>query len=149
MNELTVSVSKVIAAPIAKVFDAWLDPVMLAKFMLPMPGMAAPQVVNKAQVGGEFSIVMQVGENQVPHTGQYLEMDRPSKLSFTWESPESADDSVVTIHFSELNDGKTNVELTHVRFIDEQRRSNHESGWGNILSQLGDVCTGISESISV
>jgi len=34
---------------------------------------------------------------------------------------------------------KTNIELTHVRFIDEERRSNHEGGWHNILNKLADV----------
>ena len=136
MNDLTVNVSKVVDAPNAKVFDAWLNPKTLAKFMMPMPGMNAPHVENTANEGGEFTIIMQVGDNKIPHTGKYIEIDRPKKLSFTWHSPESLDDSVVTINFNELADGKTNVELTHVKFIDEQRRSNHEGGWGNILSQF-------------
>ncbi len=139
MNDLTVNISKIIEAPITKVFDAWLDPSILAKFILPMPGMENPQVKNEAHVGGEFTITMQVGDSKIPHTGKYLEIDRPKKLSFTWESPESVDDSVVTLNLTELPDGKTNIELTHVKFIDEERRSNHEGGWGNILDKLDEV----------
>lgn len=139
MTDLKVNVSKTIAAPITNVFDAWLDPVTLAKFMLPLSGMANPEVENEAHEGGAFSIVMQVGDNKIPHTGRYLEIDRPKKLAFTWESPESVDDSVVTLNFTELNDGKTMIELIHVKFIDEQRRSNHEGGWSNILAQLSEV----------
>jgi len=139
MSDLTVEISKVINAPIAKVFDAWLDPSTLAKFILPMPGMADSQVENDPQVDGAFTIIMQVGDMKVPHTGRYLEIDRPNKLAFTWESPESADDSVVTLNLTELPDGKTNIELTHVKFIDETRRSNHEGGWGNILIKLDEV----------
>lgn len=139
MTDLTVNVSKKIAAPVTKVFDAWLDPSTLAKFMLPMPGMEMPQVENDAQVGGTFTIVMHVGDNKVPHTGKYLEIDRPKKLAFTWESPESLHDSIVTINFTELSDGGTNIELAHVKFIDENRRSNHELGWSNIVSKLNEV----------
>jgi uncharacterized protein YndB with AHSA1/START domain len=141
MTDLTVNVSKIIQAPISKVFDAWLDPGTLARFMLPMPGMENSQVENEAREGGTFTIIMQVGERKVPHTGQYIKIDRPGKLVFTWESTESVDDSIVTLNFTKLSDNKTNVELTHVKFIDEQRRSNHEGGWGNILSELNEVIT--------
>ncbi len=136
MTELTVNVSKTIKAPITKVFDAWLDPDTLAKFMLPMPGMENSQVKNEAHEGGLFTITMHVGTNKVPHTGKYIEIDRPKKLVFTWESPESIDGSIVTLNFTELNENQTKVELSHVKFIDEQRRSNHESGWENILNTL-------------
>jgi uncharacterized protein YndB with AHSA1/START domain len=138
MTDLTVNVSKTILAPITKVFDAWLDSGTLARFMMPMPGMENSEVEIEAHEGGAFTIIMQVGDNQIPHTGTYLEIDRPRKLVFTWESPASTDGSVVTLDFTELGDGKTNIKLTHVKFIDEQRRSDHEGGWSNILSKLGE-----------
>ena len=139
MTDLTVNVSKIIEAPITKVFDAWLDPNTLAKFMLPMPGMEDSQVENEPHERGAFTIIMQVGDNKIPHTGKYLEIDRPKKLAFTWESPESVDDSVVTLNLTKLSDNKTNIELIHVKFIDEKRRSNHEGGWGNIINKLNEV----------
>ena len=139
MTDLTVNVSRIVEAPITKVFDAWLDPDTLARFILPMPGMESSQVENEAYEGGEFTIIMQVGNSKVRHTGKYIEIDRPRKLAFTWESPESVDNSIVTLNLTELNDGKTNIELTHVKFIDEKRRSNHEGGWGNILIELDEA----------
>lgn len=144
MNDLTVNISKTISAPINSVFDAWLNPVMLAKFILPMPGMANPQVENDPKENGEFTIVMQVGEHKVPHTGKYLTIERPYKLAFTWESPESVDDSIVTIKLSELPDNLTKIELSHVKFIDETRRANHEGGWGNILNNLNELASDLS-----
>ena len=145
MSDLTLTVSKIIHAPINNVFDAWLDPEMLANFILPMPGMPLPEVKNMPELGGNFTIVMQVGEDKIPHTGEYLEISRPNKLVFTWKSPFSVDGSTVTINFSEANDGMTNVQLTHTRFIDEQTRSDHEGGWTNILATLNDV---VSVSVS-
>ena len=140
MTELTVSVAKTIQAPIEKVFDAWLDPKMLSNFILPAPGMPNPDVENDPKVGGQFSILMRVGENEVPHTGEYLELVRPDKLVFTWVSPFSGEGSTVTLDFSSVDSNTTQVDLTHRRFPNEESRNNHEQGWGNILGKLAEVC---------
>lgn len=139
MTDLTVNIKKTINAPIEKVFDAWLDPAMLTRFILPMPGMPQPEVETDPREGGRFSIVMQVGDDKIPHTGSYLSLERPSRLVFSWESPYSADDSKVTLDFTEIDAATTSVELTHVKFLHEEARSDHEGGWGNILDQLDEV----------
>ena len=82
---------------------------------------------------------MQVGENKIPHTGTYLEISRPHRLVFTWESPFSSSGSTVTLKFRDEGNNKTNVELNHVKFIDEQHRKNHEGGWANILRCLNEI----------
>lgn len=139
MSDLTVTVNKTIHSHIETVFDAWLDPKMLAQFIMPMPGMPSPETETDAREGGNFTIIMQVGDNKIPHTGKYLEIKRPDKLVFTWVSPFTADNSTVTLTFVELANKQTQVELTHVRFPDEESRSNHEGGWSNILDKLDDV----------
>ena len=59
-------------------------------------------------------------------------LDRPRRLRFSWESPYSTDDSTVTLDFAEIDSAATWVELTHVKFLHEEARSDHEGGWGNI-----------------
>jgi uncharacterized protein YndB with AHSA1/START domain len=139
MTELTVNISKIIHAPIEKVFDAWLNPRMLSKFIIPMPGMPEPEVKNDAREGGGFTIIMHVDDEKLPHTGKYLEINRPNKLVFTWASRYSLDDSTVTLSCTKIDDNKTNVTLTQVKFINEKERSGHEEGWGNILDKLYEV----------
>jgi uncharacterized protein YndB with AHSA1/START domain len=139
MTDLTVNISKTINAPIEKVFDAWLDPAMLRQFILPAPGMPQPDVENDAREGGHFTIVMYVGDDKIPHSGSYLTVDRPKRLVFSWESPYSTDDSRVTLDFSVVDEANTQVELTHVKFLHEEARSDHEGGWGNILDKLDEV----------
>ena len=136
MTDLTVNINKTINAPIEKVFDAWLDPEMLAQFILPAPGMPQPDVENDAREGGRFTIIMHVGDDKIPHTGSYLTIDRPRRLVFSWESPYSTDDSTVTLDFTAIDETTTNVELNHVKFQHEEARSDHEGGWGNILDKL-------------
>jgi uncharacterized protein YndB with AHSA1/START domain len=139
MTDLTVNVEKTIGAPIEKVFDAWLNPKILAQFMMPMPGMPESDVKNDVREGGSFSIIMHAGNDELPHTGKYLEIKRPDKLIFTWVSHCSADNSIVTLNFKKIDNNKTNVSLSHVKFIDEKTRSDHEGGWTGILSKLNDV----------
>ena len=139
MTDLSVNISKTINAPIEKVFDAWLDPLMLTQFILPAPGMAQPQVENDAREGGRFSIIMQVGDERIPHTGTYLTLERPHRLAFSWESPFSTDDSVVTLLFEVIDGNTTRLDLSHIKFINEQARANHEGGWNNILDQLDQL----------
>jgi uncharacterized protein YndB with AHSA1/START domain len=139
MTDLSLNISKTINAPIEKVFDAWLDPLMLTQFILPAPGMVQPQVENDAREGGRFSIIMQVGDERIPHTGTYLTLERPHRLAFSWESPFSTDDSVVTLLFDAIDSNTTRLDLSHVKFINEEARANHEGGWNNILDQLDQL----------
>lgn len=139
MTDLTVNLEKTINAPIEKVFDAWLDPAMLTRFILPDPAMPQPEVENDPREGGGFTIVMHVGEDKLPHTGSYLIVDRPRCLKFSWESAYSPDDSSVTLDFTAIDASTTKVELTHVKFLHEEARSDHEGGWGNILNKLDEV----------
>jgi uncharacterized protein YndB with AHSA1/START domain len=139
MTDLIVKVNKIIHAPIEKVFDAWLNPKLLSLFMTPMPGMPESDVENDAREGGSFTIIMHVGDDKLPHTGKYLEINSPNKLVFSWASHRSVDDSTVTLTFTKIDDNKTNISLTQVKFIDEEARSDHEGGWGNILDKLNAV----------
>ena len=136
MAELSLTIKKNVRAPIEKVFDAWLDPQILAKFMIPMEGMPEPQVENDPRVGGNFTIIMQVGELSLPHTGQYLTIDRPNSLVFSWVSDHSIEGSRVTLDFLNLDEKTTEVTLTQVKFFDEPAMRDHEGGWTNILKTL-------------
>ncbi len=139
MTDLTVNINKIIHAPIEKVFDAWLNPKMLSKFMMPIPGMPESDVKNDARKGGNFTIIMHVGDDNLPHNGEYIEINHPNKLVFTWVSDNSVNNSRVTLNFTKIDDNKTNISLSQVKFIDEKSRSDHEGGWGNILDKLNDV----------
>ena len=137
MTDLTLNIEKTINAPVERVFDAWLEPSMLSRFVLPDPSMPPPEVENDPREGGRFSIVMRVGDDKLPHVGTYLTIERPNLLVFTWESAHSIDGSEVTIRFSADGDS-TRVELSQVKFFNEEARDDHEGGWGNILDRLAE-----------
>ncbi|MDF1608357.1 SRPBCC domain-containing protein [Hoeflea sp. YIM 152468] len=139
IKELELTVSRKISAPRTRVFDAWLSPPMLAKFMRPGGSDMTSKVTNDPVKGGRFTILMATAEKEIPHAGTYLEIDPHSRLSFTWESPYSLDDSVVTIDFTEIEPGVTEVTLHQVKFRSEEARNGHLSGWTAILDALEET----------
>ncbi|MFW6010294.1 MAG: SRPBCC family protein [Gemmatimonadota bacterium] len=134
-NDLSLTVSRTIEAPVEKVFEAWLDPDMLSRFMTPGDDVTVPSVTVDAVEGGRFEIIMKTGDKEIPHSGVYETIDRPNRLVFTWESPHSIDGSTVTLEFASI-EGGTEVTLTQVKFSSEDSRDGHEKGWTGILAAL-------------
>jgi uncharacterized protein YndB with AHSA1/START domain len=129
-----VVVRRVIPAPRERVFDAWLDASSLARFMTPRPGSTATAQVD-ARVGGMFRITMIHGEGAVEHRGEYLAIERPARLSFTWISVNTDHrPTVVTVEFLPHRDG-TELVLTHER-LPPPRTAAHRDGWGAIAGKL-------------
>lgn len=133
---LTLTVSRTIDAPAEKVFDAWLDPELLSRFMTPGDDVTVPSVTVDPVEGGRYEILMKVGGKELPHSGTYETIDRPRRLVFTWESGHSIDGSTVTVEFTPT-DGGTEVTLTQVKFASKDSRDGHEEGWTAILAALG------------
>ncbi len=137
-EDLSLTIERVIAAPPEAVFNAWLDPVMLAKFMHPAPDMVAPEISNDPRIGGRFDILMRHGEAEIPHHGNYTAINPHSRIAFTWVSPYSPEGSEVTLVLRPQNGG-THITLTHVKFFGEDERNSHEGGWGRILEALTET----------
>jgi uncharacterized protein YndB with AHSA1/START domain len=139
MSELELTVSRTIAASREKVFNAWLSPEMLGQFMRGRKDFHVARAETDPVKGGRFSIVMATAEKEIPHAGTYLVVDPYSRLSFTWESPYSLDDSVVTIDLAEIDSHTTEITLKQVKFVDESAREGHREGWTAILEELSKV----------
>lgn len=138
MNDLSLTVTRLIPATPERVYHAWLDPRMLARFMVACDGMKVPEATADARVGGRFRIVMLVDGKSLPHQGTYLELKPHDRIRFTWESAHSLADSEVTLTFAPEGAG-TFVTLTHVKFASEEARQAHEGGWARILQELTTV----------
>ncbi len=143
MSELSLKVSRILKAPVTAVYNAWLNPEMLARFMIPSEGMSVTEVEVDASEGGKFHILMKSPEKPYPHSGEYKKLNPYSQIVFSWESPFSIDGSEVTLNFSEVANG-TKIEIIHVKFPSEESRTSHEGGWESILRVLDGVLTSAS-----
>ena len=120
-----------------RVFDAWLDPAAVAKWMLaPGPGEMGAITVD-AKAGGTFSFVVRRQGDDVAHVGEYLAFDRPRRLSFTWLLPRySQEVTVVSLDFSETATG-TDVSLTHGPVLAEHAAPTAQA-WQKILAAIDE-----------
>jgi len=127
-------VRRVIPATREDVFDAWLDAETMAEWMRPGDAFEA-KVELDPRVGGKFHILMIHGRDDNDHWGEYLEIDRPSRLSFTWISKNtSMQPTIVTIELREV-EGGTQLTLTH-RGLPQPKIDDHRKGWGMIVEKL-------------
>lgn len=78
--------------PPEEVFDAWLDPKKVAMWFGPGLGDMV-RVDVEPKEGGSFSFVQRRDGEDIDHTGQYLEVKRPTRLVFTWSVPAYSPDS--------------------------------------------------------
>jgi uncharacterized protein YndB with AHSA1/START domain len=139
-DEAVVIVRRVVPVPRDRVFAAWLDPVSLSTFMRPGPVTSATAEVDP-RIGGRFRIVMHHPTGEAEHYGEYLVIDRPAKLEFTWISAATDHQpSIVTVDFLDRN-GSTEIVLTHRRFPPSQSEP-HRKGWGDIVQKAGVVASG-------
>jgi len=78
--------SRHFAVPAERVFAAWLDPEWIVRWMYG-PGRREACVVRSGpepHVGGKFPFVVERRGVEVDHLGEYLEIDRPELIVFTW-----------------------------------------------------------------
>ena len=136
--DLALKLTQHVPAAAERVFDAWLDPATLKRFMSPGADATCLKAETDPRVGGRYDIVMSNEMGEIPHWGEYREIDRPNRLVFTWNSPHAEPDSVVTLTFAASGKG-TDVTLIHDRFPSEGSRDGHEKGWTAILARLAEI----------
>lgn len=131
-------VSRYIDASPERVFDAWLDPEKAAQFLFVFPGGEIIRIEIDAQVGGRYTFVMKRGEQTLTHTGEYLEIDRPRRLVFSFAVLElSPNYDRVTIDFAAEGEG-CRIHLANEMAAEdwEEWGKQTEEGWTAILNTL-------------
>lgn len=138
MPDLSLTCERTIAATPEVLFNAWLDPEMMAQFMSPRPDMSVKEARSDAKTGGTFYVLM-IGDKEYPHEGTYKEITPYCRLVFTWIAPWSHPESTVVLTFTPV-DGGTRIVLTHTHFTSEDSRDGHAQGWAGILGKLDAAC---------
>ncbi len=131
-----ICVGRSFAAPPERVFDAWLDPATAGRWLFATATGEMIRVEIDPRVGGRFSIVERRDDDDVEHVGEYLAINRPRQLVFTFAVPKfSAQSTRVAIDVVPQGAG-CQLTLTHDGVLPEWR-DRTRAGWGMLLDSLG------------
>lgn len=120
-----------------KVFDAWIDPKLVGKWMFTPWNDKVVEIKTKGFPDMPFSFLIERNGKRVNHIGEYKEVRRPHRLVFTWGiEGEELGDSRVAIDF-EPNGDDTYITLTH-RGVAGEYKDKTQEGWTKIVNALQD-----------
>ena len=137
--EAVIRVERVIEASPEEVFEAWSDADSLAIWMCPSAEMKRATVDVNFRVGGRFRIVMHDPERDYAQHGEYLEIDAPKRIVFTWISewlPTAESTTRVSVALEPEADGRTRLVLVHDCLPEGEAYVGHSDGWSTILTKL-------------
>lgn len=136
----SVVVQRVLPAPPHVAFDEWVDALALGEWMCPRPARAT-HIELEPVVGGKLRIDIEENGVEFQVTGRYLEIDRPSRLSFSWTCSNWDDPSletVVTVTFEPQEGDSSLMTIVHT-MLPPELAAQHQHGWALIADQLSDA----------
>jgi uncharacterized protein YndB with AHSA1/START domain len=129
---------RVLPAPPPRVFSALTRPEDVATWWGPRL-FTTPEIELDLSVGGRYRFTMQPPEGERFHvSGEFLQIDPPSALGFTfrWDEPTPDDrETVVTLTLDVVGEA-TELSLRQGDFATEERRALHRGGWSDSLDKL-------------
>ena len=118
-----------------RVFDAWVNPQTARKWLFTSPMSETNSTEMDARVGGTWKITDRRGGTDYTGVGEYLEIDRPHRLVFTFAMPQfspEVDHVIVEI----VPDGTGCVLTLTQQGLPPGYESETEKGWGKMFDNL-------------
>jgi uncharacterized protein YndB with AHSA1/START domain len=123
-----------------RVFDAWLNPEIARQWLFTSPdtNIANRRVEIDARVGGKWLMTNPCDGMEIEGIGEYLEIDRPRRLVFTFAIPMFGPDvDRLVVEIVPDGDGCT-LTLTH-ELLPPDFHSATASGWGKMFDRLAET----------
>jgi uncharacterized protein YndB with AHSA1/START domain len=131
----SVTVTRHFDFPADRVFGAWLDPASVGKWLFATETGQIVRALIDPRVGGKFSIVDRRKGEDVEHRGEYLQINRPHRLVFTFSVPKySGLFTTVTIDILPQGAG-CQLTLRHDGVLPEYLEGT-KTGWAQIFDGL-------------
>jgi len=137
----TVRVTRRFDASAERVFDSWLDPKTAGRWLFATATGQMVRVEIDARIGGRFIFVDRRDGEDVEHRGEYLDIDRPRRLVFTFGVPKySSETTRVCVDIVPRETG-CELTLTHEGVLPEYA-DRTQGGWTEVLGRLA---TGLAQ----
>jgi uncharacterized protein YndB with AHSA1/START domain len=144
-----VRVQRAYACPAEAVYDAWLDPAVARRFLFATPGGTITRCEIDPGVNGSFTVVdrrpLEADPSsaiEVEHSGRFLQLDRPRRISFTFLLPQyQAHETAVILDIEPQGDG-CELTLRHDLGLAEdaaEMLERAEDGWTRMLAALDEA----------
>ena len=139
-----VVIKKLLDAPIEKVFDAWIDPLYMQQWYSP-ENMTTPHAEIDLRIGGSYSVTMRYKDpsssDGMTVRGVYKEIQKPTKLRFSWQWDGQEDITEVTVLLRAISERETELTLIHAGFKDKFyekgfTKADHSGGWTSAFNKL-------------
>jgi uncharacterized protein YndB with AHSA1/START domain len=136
----TLRIERTFNAPAQRVFEAWTSPEVMRRWWHVGRDWETSVAEVDLRVGGAVRVMMRDPEKGKEYGGggQYLEIDPPRRLVFTWYWDGNDTRQIIEIDFEEA-DGVTTVRFTHRDLWNEEAVRDHEDGWSKCFDNLERV----------
>ncbi|MCZ4289007.1 SRPBCC family protein [Hoeflea alexandrii] len=133
---LVLDIDRVFAAPRELVWRLWKDPEHLVRWHGP-EGCALSQCEQDFRPGGKWRRTMTAGLGHA-HVifGEFVEIDEPRRLSFTYTNASDGFETIVTMDFIAQPEGTTRMLFRQTPFINREERDGHGRGWNSSFDLL-------------
>jgi uncharacterized protein YndB with AHSA1/START domain len=133
----TLRLERTFDAPAQAVFDAWTSEEVLRRWFHAGHDWETTEAQIDLRVGGSVRVVMRNPHDtgEAGGGGQYLEIDPPRRLVFTWLWDDTDTRTLIEVDFEEAG-GVTTVRFTHSDLWSEEAVRSHEDGWGKCFDNL-------------
>jgi uncharacterized protein YndB with AHSA1/START domain len=144
----SLTVSRDFPFPAERVYDAWLDPQAVGRWLFATPDGVIERAELDPRVGGRFVVNERRGEMLAEHFGEFLELDRPRRIMFTFATSGEEKSTRVTVEITPTLAG-CRLTLSHDLAPEWQAYADRaRQGWTLILDGLASTLVPDREVVS-
>lgn len=129
----TLTLTRQFAAPPARVYAAWTDPALFARWIGPV-GVPCTLLDMDPTEGGAFHLDMHLTDRIIHVAGQFTRLHPPDRIDLTWGAADGSITTEVTIHLRPTAEG-TEMEFLHHLPSPDMVQS-HGDGWSSAFTKL-------------
>ncbi|MFC1407671.1 SRPBCC domain-containing protein [Streptacidiphilus sp. N1-12] len=138
MSDTVVRVTRTLKASPEQVFAAWTDADQLQLWLCPDPGFVAEAVCDPV-VGGRYRIVKMLASGADEVTGEYLVVEPPHRLVFTWAAGTTQHRTTrVTVTLRPEGDA-TEMTILHELLPTQPIHDGARRAWTGMADKLGTL----------
>lgn len=143
----TLELQREFNAPIERVFSAWAEADVLAQWFGPESFSVIKAEVD-CRLNGKYDVTIESPDKKIiRHFGEYVEVDEPNTLIFTWElenqdcqgSKGQKATTLVELNFISLGATTTMLKLKHEKLPDQTAFDGHRFGWLSSFDCLNNI----------